>query len=125
MNEELIDKLQETLVSIIDSATKAAEFAQDEIPQVLDQLLMWKMAESLVICVICVIAMGVGKLAIKPVFKAWKEVDNCFIGVGGGLFLIISGLFAPIFFATYASTALQIWIAPKVYLIEYAASLVK
>ena len=44
MNEELTDKLQGALVGLIDSATSAAAFVADEIPEVLEQLLMWKMA---------------------------------------------------------------------------------
>jgi hypothetical protein len=120
MNEEITNKLQETLVGLIDSATSAAQFVQSEIPEVLEQLLMWKMAESIVICVVAVVLL----LSPVPIYKitnalAKKNDDDGFFVIN--LFsipLLIIGL------CEINLDWLQIWLAPKVYLIEYAANLV-
>lgn len=119
--------LEGALVDIIQQVSggvkQGVNFLQQEIPDVVKQLLVWKLCEALVMMVFCLL---LTTSYIICVVKLWDHhsADEFMppLLVLGGIFLL-----APTLFGVGASilTALQIYIAPKVWLIEYAASLVK
>ena len=141
------DQLQQSLSQILDQAVSGVQagvsLLSAELPDVIHQLLMWKMVESLIWCIggiiITVVAIrwfaknsGRGKEldTEHPVrltkYKATLTHDDLgdiahWIPVSI-IPLVLVGVIASI---TINITWLKIWIAPKVYLIEYAASLVK
>lgn len=128
---EVMDKIQdpltEALLSIINSVGNAKDFVLAEIPDVIQQLLMWHFCRSLIWFLLGV-SMCVGMIVItKKCIKHWdgiiEEMDDAVI-------LPIIFVYAPLVITSILVTALnttwlQIWIAPKVYLIEYAANLVR
>lgn len=128
------DELQKALAAILTKTTQAAEagvsFLSQQLPEVIQQLLIWKAVESgIVFVVLLVVAIVTAKLSMDKVkegraYKPKSHYDDAShiyafaflwgsIAVGAGLLL------------TSALAWLQILVAPKVYLIEYAASLAK
>lgn len=136
MNEQL----QQALTALLGRATTGVDFLVAELPEVVQQLLVWKAAEAtLGMCVALVVGAFAGTL-IARFLRGPKEGERpqgvmrfvydcdgdlyegvCFVGP------VVAAAFIGATVAAYqgGSTALQIWIAPKVYLIEYAASLAK
>lgn len=143
MNEQL----QQALASILNVATDGIKagttFLEAQLPDVIQQLLMWKAVESLVYVGIglCMVVSGciLLKYCIKKINGVATATCDSFwcdyystsgngVGFGGVLLTLstapitISGLCA--FFGNLM-TPLQIWIAPKIYLLEYATHLAK
>ena len=138
MNEELANTANIALKGIIDSVTATKDFVLAELPEVVEQLLIWKMAESLVWCVVGVlallaIAVNASKLIAYGKNVGWQdytrneEGDRQATNLKPWLYFTIIGtaIAAPIACLTVNIAWLQIWIAPKVYLLEYASELVK
>ncbi len=126
-SEQLENTANEALRAIIDNAAAAKEFILAELPEVVQQLLMWKAAESIVECLI-----GITGIVIPLLFVRWQfknRVKHLKVLSGGGepIYALNTLLLLPagIGFSVINLVWLQIWIAPKVYLLEYAASLIK
>lgn len=122
------DELQKALLAIINSITnavgKAVNFLSDQIPDVIHQLLMWKAVESFIWFIIPFIVATSALVLAYFKEKEWKNNGDDF---EQGIMWFISGTISLICFVisfTHMSW-LQILIAPKIYLLEYAASLVK
>jgi hypothetical protein len=155
MNEQLQVALAEILNTTIEATGKATDFLIAEIPEVLQQLLMWKMCES-VVWFVCGLILIIGGLVLffksfparaeainsakedRKDGKEWtrycgnkSRTSNAYdsvVATGGveSVSFLLGGAVA--FFCGLHSVNilwLQIWIAPKVYLLEYAASLAK
>lgn len=144
-SQTLTASLQDIIQQVTSGVKQGVSFLQQEIPDVIKQLLVWKAVASLVYALfgLCTIAVSIFlgfKLLKRPDRidpNAYSRYGNykmnaCFDKNGdshpGIVFVpaILAGIF--IFGLCAASnimTALQIYIAPKVWLIEYAASLVK
>lgn len=121
------DILKDTLVGIINGVVSAKDFLLEQTPEVLQQLLMWKMLESIMQVI------G-GAILLLSIFLYWKYVAKNWTAIekwnGEPLFVIIGIVLTLTNLAVGICyimnlTWLQIWVAPKVYLIEYAAQLVK
>lgn len=145
MNEQL----QKALVEILNKATNGVEagvnFLSTEIPDVVHQLLLWKLSEAafyILINLIIFIALVVvwvkysglgdkidetkGNYQNRKITLTHDE-DGDFsahVMVTGGAALFI-GLINIINISCYALDLVKIYLAPKIYLIEYASSLVK
>jgi len=133
--EVVVSKAEQVLGQLLDRALngidKAVEFSQAQIPDVIEQLLMWKMIES--------ILWNVAALAIFVVFIAWQWVcfgkpawvyvdenkDNNLYEGGLGMWFFGSVLLIIVIVIFMNFDWLQIMIAPKLYLLEYAADFVK
>ena len=129
MNEQL----QESLAVLIEKSAQGVEagaaFLSAELPDVVHQLLIWKASVSALSMVACIALCWVIYKFNAAQFRYWKKVfsDSCsdwsehpelMMNIGQVLLLIpVTTLFS--------TDWLQILIAPKIYLIEYAASLVK
>lgn len=131
------DKLQNAVAAMVNKSIAAfeagADFLSEQIPDVLHQLLLWHAVHS---AVLCLLGVGIAILWIVADVKLFKltlayektqTYDKGFAMVmGWGVF----GCLPRVVLAIIASnlinlTWLQIWIAPKVWLIEYAAKLIK
>lgn len=123
--------LEQVFVDIVNSAAKSAAAAQDflvsEVPQVVQQLLVWHYYYYLILffaSLVILIMWAVIDFKIYKWIKArgrYHDLWDVYI-VGGSLvrFIIIA------FFAALVNLKwLKILIAPKLYLLEYAVSLVK
>jgi len=132
MNEQL----QTALAELITSTLQAKEFIVGELPEVVRQLLAWKMCYSMVMMglslIFCIVFVFAGVKIAKKVRLLQKEklgsqrfYDNSDVAFEWFIFTCCSLAPAAVVAATFDIQWLQIWIAPKVWLIEYAASLVK
>lgn len=126
--------LEQALLAIINSTTnaigKGVEFLSGQLPEVIHQLLLWHAIKSGVMFTVLLGCIIVSALCIKYLLRnAEKEVEKYKHQDVSGQYLLslicfFIGLGALIA-ALHNLTWLQIIIAPKVYLIEYAASLIK
>lgn len=129
MNEALETKASELLVKMIDitvqSVSDVVEFGKQQIPDIINQLLMWKMAESGVWLAFGLIFLIVGMFFSNHYFERLEELEG---GMGMAVRIIgsfISLLAGSIMIVGNLLDVLYIWLAPKVWLIEYGAELVK
>ncbi|ELC6296687.1 hypothetical protein RJO53_002832 [Enterobacter hormaechei] len=160
MNEQANKILVDLLQKASNGIDAAVSFSQAQIPDVVNQLLLWKAASSFLTFFIglCLIFAG-PKLIIRSYkrAKSWHEsamqkaqsdfdngkawtryspgssvtsVSFDSINGSGWAITLVAGLsFIVLFVLALAFVTeldwLKIWLAPKLYLIEYAASLVK
>lgn len=134
VNNNLQDALATLINKTVTGADAATSFLQQQVPDVIHQLLVWKMVEAGVTIASLLLLF----IAAFVVFWKWYKYANarkeeCSWDVSAlvawGVSLTFSigvlGIPAVIVIVSSATTALQIWIAPKVWLIEYAAKLLK
>lgn len=124
MNEELQKALADTINNALTAADTTTDFLLSEIPDVIQQLLIWKMVESLIIFCVCIVAIVTIPILMFKLFKHLKKVNAGRYNEGVE-YMTAFGLL----FLTFPALALnldwlQIWLAPKIYLLEYAANLV-
>lgn len=127
--------LAELIYKATEGADKGIDFLLTETPDVISQLLMWKTVSSLTCFVLGFITLFIMykhfKLASKKpengetnfYWTSWSHQDFHSPELGWCLFLFYIPF--TIYFFGKGLVWLKIWIAPKVYLIEYASSLVK
>jgi len=154
MNEQLQTAVADILVKAATTVETAEAFILSEAPDVVQQLLAWKMWESLIYCSISLALAITAVVSVRfailgrtdRIKKAMLAYDNkegwtrfggsmvtstAFdsIMATGGMLPVVSLLLAiacAITAVTVPNLAwLQILIAPKIYLIEYASSLIK
>lgn len=137
MNEEAQKILIDLLKKAANGIDSAVAFSQQQIPDVVNQLLVWNSISSVltqvaclgIICLVAYIAMRLIKArnaGAKWAVDSYHGSRKPYIlavgatAVFGGMAALTA---ASIFFSSF--DWLKIWLAPKLYLIEYAASLVK
>ena len=130
---ELVQKAEQVLLQMIDKAAEIGSAAVDEIPLVVQELLHWKFAESLFLFITGLIFIYVW---VKISIKVWQHgcIEDEYgrknrdrwdmIWFGYFMGTLISFLIS-IPWVLCNIDWLQIWIAPRVYLLEYAAHLMK
>jgi len=134
MNEQLQNTVNEILKNAIDAATAGAEFLKDQAPDVVQQLIKWHMAEAglyagvelSVLVGVCVASKKIWNITDKWRWPAGKLTDEAEMSRGASCaaaaiisILTLTASLGNIF------ELIKLWIAPKVWLLEYAASLVK
>jgi len=125
MNEEL----QKAITELFNSALTAKDFLVGELPDYINQLLMWRAVYNgfwFVLGVAFCVAWGYANYIHIKWLKGggFKKLEKSGDVGALSMHLIQIFLFIPAF-AMINLEWLQIWIAPKVWLAEYAASLVK
>jgi len=125
MNEQLQAALLSILNSTISAATVAKDFLLAEIPEVIRQLLIWKAVESGIWFGLGVVLTALSVFVLTKAVKFWKAgYEKMDAAMFCSVATVLSGG-CGICFTFTNLTWLKILIAPKLYLIEYAASLVK
>ena len=114
------EKLQETLTEILQGVLSAKDFVLTELPDVVEQLLVWKFCIHLILFSTGIMLVVVSYYGAKKLWISLKgsRDEMCIIFMlipaSGGVLMVCANL-----------KWLQIWLAPKIYLIEYAARLTK
>ncbi|HGC0330088.1 TPA: hypothetical protein ACIY1F_004414 [Escherichia coli] len=149
MQEEANKILVDLLKKASDGIDSAIAFSQAQIPDVVHQLLVWNMVDSLIKTLIAISTIPlviwfmkkqyqkveIGKFdnegwsweKWKPKYKQtmiWEsngEISFLILPLAAVFVLWVSFIIAVVTNMTW----LKIWLAPKLYLIEYAASLIK
>lgn len=130
MNDQLQKVLADIITRVTSGADAAIQFGKEQIPEVLKQLLIWNFTFSFLIW-FSATAIIVGYIIwMLTKFRWWfknqrsttTELDAAITAV-----TIIWGIitFIMIFVFWCNLDWLKIWVAPKLYLLEYAASLIK
>lgn len=127
MNEQLQETINVILSKALSIAETTGDFLAEQVPEVVTQLLVWHAVESAITFFLGLALVLVWLLYLVPfIIRAIKGNDEdaqvvaIFVGILGG---IPSLIVIPIFLSDIVW--LKIWVAPKLYLLEYAASLVK
>lgn len=117
-----MSKIEEAAAEVIlqaaQSAGEAKEFVLEQAPDVVQQLIYWEIASGLMWCGFWLLLGGFIASLLFVLARATDDSDCYFMGV---IAFILS------MFAAWVplASALKAWVAPKVFLIEYAASLVR
>lgn len=130
------DQLQQALAAILNKTVAGAEaglsFLGAEIPEVIQQLLIWKAVQSGVYSIAGLILVFATALITHANLKSTKGFNLFFDEGEIAPWIMVTGpVLAGCFFAGFTVAikhglvAVQIYVAPKVFLIEYAASLTK
>jgi hypothetical protein len=121
-----MNKLEEVLVKYIEKAAgsieKGVEFALEQAPEIIEQLLRWEMVSSGLKMLSALVMFGILIKFNIWQFRYWSKQDDISDEAVANIFQLP---FIIIACTLFNLTWLKIWIAPKVWLIEYAASLVK
>lgn len=128
-----MNNLESVLVESINkfngAIDKGVDFALEQSPDVIQQLLVWNAtlsAISMLAFVLLAIAWIVAEIKLFNKLKKEEQLDDIdaifFVYIAGGLARIIPTLAISHLFSL---TWLKILIAPKLYLLEYAATLIK
>ncbi|ELY2536613.1 hypothetical protein SMB94_004005 [Cronobacter sakazakii] len=149
MNEQANKILVDLLQKASNGIDAAVSFSQAQIPDVIHQLLVWNMVHSLIMTLIAISTIPLVFLFVKRQCRkvevgkfgnegySWDKGNPKYSPTmvwdsKGELSLLIAPGAAVLFFwvlwvivVVTKMTWLKIWLAPKLYLIEYAASLVK
>ncbi|MGP3147075.1 hypothetical protein [Serratia bockelmannii] len=125
MSEQTNKLLAELLQKAVSGLDSAVAFSQAQLPEVIHQLMYWKAASyGLRIVVMSLLFLGCVVLFRKGVgwVRGWEIEEIGFISaIASGVLGII------LMFLIFDDTGnlLQLWLAPKIWLIEYAADLVR
>lgn len=133
------DKANKILADLLQKASdgidSAVVFSQAQIPDVVHQLLFWNAVSSALLQLLGISMVAVAFLALSHAMRCRKRGDEWTRFMPGSsstsiaydlcfpAFIVSSGLGAIIAICSF--DWLKIWLAPKLYLLEYAASLIK
>lgn len=114
--------LQQMLTMAVNGLQGAVDFSKAQIPDVIHQMLVWNMVTSIIIQIVCLIVIVVFVVVAYKFCKYCDfEEESIWITVIVGLFLIV----IPLVVFGKQFDWLEIWLAPKYYLLQQAASLIK
>lgn len=100
----------------------SVDMVKSQAPELVTEFLKWKFAEALTFVVMGAILLIAG---LWMAYVGWRMDDadaGVLVFIFLGLLPILGGL---IVIGVNAMTVIQIWIAPKIYLIEYIVNIVK
>lgn len=121
--------LEEKLVELITQGQKIGEFGKEQIPEIVNQLIRWKLFESISEFLAGILLLGL----IYPLIRENKKHADKNGGWGLcpevllTLMIPVTALIIPGIDWTIEGylSMLQLYFAPKVYLIEYVSRLIK
>ena len=142
MKDELQQKLVDALDKMLNGIDSGAAFMSEQIPDYLQQLIMWFGVYSAVKCLVGVVLLVAAPLALRKLYNRiplkpkkdgaenwyWREGYSSMVitDAGGCYWFAVVGLpvlWAVIGLALINLEWLQILIAPKVWLVEYISNL--
>ena len=120
MNEKANEVLLKLVNKAMNGIDAAVQFSQAKIPEVIHQFLMWNAVSSILIQVLAIL---IAFIPVVVFVRKWEVIcdNDAEASVILNLFTVPFG--AILFFTNF--DWLKIWLAPKLYLLEYAASLMK
>lgn len=128
MEEQANKILVELLQKAVGGIDAAVSFSQAQIPDVVHQLLVWNSVSSFLYQLFVILLISGYFLSIKKLnYIALNESNSpeksglAVVGIVAGGIVSLSFFVSFFFYFDW----LKIWLAPKLYLLEYAASLIK
>ena len=121
MNNNLQTALAELITKANQGADTAAEFLINETPEIIQQLMVWNAVMSILGAIVSALLIWTVGTAL---WHFHRETDDPLITfMAGGTAMVLC--MPIIVFVLRPLDWLQIWLAPKVWLVEYASQLVK
>lgn len=124
MTNSLEKILTDTIVESKQSIGKAVDWAMTQVPDICEQYLRIELIKSCATAIYFILAGIALYKAGHYCFRQAKKTKEEGLYVAG-VFAFIFGALASIPFFAYAMNAATIYFAPKVYLVEFAAKLIK
>lgn len=127
MDNELQKQIAEVLRKAMEAAQKGGEWLAGQIPDVLRQVIYWEIATGIVSVLLFLIAMRVSFLWLtkwssqEPDHYGDWRISKIVAAFGGGVLTAATGIPALV----NGISALKAIIAPKLFLLEYVAHLLK
>jgi hypothetical protein len=129
MKEAIQTKILEQLGDVAElgkqGIMKAVEVMQEQCPLLVEELLKWHMTVSLILFVVGVVILVTYAASIKKIYTALDKKCCSADTVGWTSVTSIVSLVIGIGLVTTNLTWLKIWIAPRLFLLEYVSELVK
>ncbi|MGZ0288413.1 hypothetical protein ACTM6E_27230 [Citrobacter freundii] len=141
MEEQANKILVELLQKAVGGIDAAVSFSQAQIPDIVHQLLVWNFAQSMIATLIGIVLICASPLIAKSILSTFGQakikdgswtVDQSFDFVKNmsfPAFIVLvfcaGGFIVSIIVVVNNMDWLKILLAPKLYLLEYAASLIK
>ena len=135
MNEQLQLAVSTLIQTSLNAIDKGTAFLSNQIPEVIQQLLLWKAIASFIEFSSGIFLIGGIFAWLIYQYKYWTtEIEGNYISKklrieedSGSLSILNIFLIIPLLYGSSCSNLiwLQIWIAPKLYLIEYAKDFLK
>ena len=135
MNEQLQLAVSTLIQTSLNAIDKGTAFLSNQIPEVIQQLLLWKAVASFIEFSSGIFIIGgifawliyQYKYWTTTVTTLWGAKELRFDGEAGPFSLLNILLIIPLVYGSSCINLiwLQIWIAPKLYLIEYAKDFLK
>ncbi|HDX9111809.1 TPA: hypothetical protein RQO74_000247 [Klebsiella michiganensis] len=120
-NKILVDLLQKASSGI----DAAVSFSQAQLPDIIRQLMVWK-AAAYALNVIFALLLLIGCIvAFRKGMKWFESYDKEVLGLFALMFSSCGVAAACYGIMDNVTNGIQLWLAPKIWLVEYAASLVK
>ena len=121
-----MNKYDEEIKQILTSVIDAKEFVLSELPDYIQQLLMWKMWESLADVALSLIVLSIGVVALVKYFSSetFKNADDDDKFIFRIMVFIASIVPASMVIAFFNLIWLQILVAPKVFLLKHFSHLI-
>ena len=128
MNEQLQQAIQKLIDKGLSGIDSSVDFLQQEIPDFVMQLILWHGVYNFLMMLLGILLLGTWIFVERTLYKKLSDMEldsHDWIVLYG-----IGGTIARIFPLTLIAAScnlewLKIWLAPKVWLVEYAASIVK
>ncbi|HDY5331985.1 TPA: hypothetical protein RQ687_004102 [Klebsiella pneumoniae] len=118
MNEQANKILVDLLQKASDGIDAAVSFSQAQIPDVISQLMTWKMVQYGLRIGSFTLLLAVTVWLLKKYLKEDSKYAPAIVPISA-----LFAVFSVVVVTSNIGNALQLWIAPKVWMIEYAASL--
>ena len=129
MNDELQNKLAEVLGGIAEGVTQAKDFAVEQLPDVAQQYIMFGMVWETAAFVMLVAATVVCGWMFLHGWKLANDDEASYGDADRGPIMMIFGSIAggttAVFCLVQLKAVLLVWFAPKLYLLQGIAGLVK
>ena len=129
MNDELQNKLAEVLGGIAEGVGQAKDFAVEQLPDVAQQYIMFGMVWETAAFVMLVAATGLCGWIVMRGWKLSNNSDSTYSQQDSGQMMMvfgsIPGAVLAIFCLAQLKAVLLVWFAPKLYLLQGIAGLVK
>ncbi|AOQ26743.1 hypothetical protein [Vibrio phage S4-7] len=134
MNEQLQTALTQIIDKTMTGVDQSVDFLSEQIPDVLSQLLLWYGVSNMIYALVGIVVLyACYRIVKKPKgtnetwLWEWSEYKESHrtTDYAPFLFLLILPIIIGLALLGNIMYALQIFIAPKIWLIEYAASLAK
>lgn len=126
MNEDVKTRLLDSLDGIGEFIRSSADFAKDQAPLVVDELLLWGFFRAAAQACLGALLLAVGLFCIRLLWKrgkAWFDLDHPEKFVPTVIGAITGPIFGIICLVHGIGTAAYIKIAPRLYILDYAKEL--